>query len=150
PEPFGLGNGQLDRHTVDGHAHRATVGLLEHRHDLWERSEAFYDGPRILRRADDGQALTAVAPAAHVPSRLAVQRLRHTSEELPLEFRKLRDLSGVDELAEPAFDTGPDPPQLAHAAGPNELGDRQRRTANRLRRAAVGAGRVRVCVAELE
>ena len=70
--------------------------------------------------------------------------------ELALELRQLGDLAGLDELAQPRLDPRADPAQLAHPPGPHELGDGDRRGADRLGGAAVGAGRVGVRVGEVE
>ena len=71
--------------------------------------------------------------------------------ELALELGQLGDVAGLDELAQPRLDPAADPAQLAHPAAAHELGDRDAGArADRLGRAAVGAGRVRVRVGELE
>ena len=60
-------------------------------------------------------------------------------QRLRLELVQLGDLAGLDELAQPRLDPGPDPGQLAHAALADELGDVGRRRADQLRRPPVGA-----------
>ena len=230
PEPLRLGGDELDRHALDRHPHRAPLVLLDHRDDLGQRGEARQHGARIRRGADHRQQLAGVAPAPHVAGRLAVERGRDASDELPgaveqepaprsrlglagerleqlrlglrpdardgpqpargrrlaklvggadaerpreldralraepevaaeadeigrelaLELRQLGDLARLDELAQPRLDPRADPAQLARPPGPHELGDRERRAADRLGGAAVGAGRVRVRLGELE
>ena len=46
--------------------------------------------------------------------------------ELALELRELGDLPRLDQLAQPRLDPRADPAQLAHPAGPHQLGDRAR------------------------
>ena len=70
--------------------------------------------------------------------------------ELALELCQLGDLARLDELAQPRLDPRADPAQLAHPPRPHQLRDRDRRAADRLGGAAVGAGRVRVRLGELE
>jgi hypothetical protein len=70
--------------------------------------------------------------------------------ELVLELGQLGDVAGFHELAQPRLDPRSDAPQLAHPARLHELGDRDRRGADRLGRAAVRARRVRVGLGELE
>ena len=70
--------------------------------------------------------------------------------EVALQLGELGDLPGLDQLAQPRLDPGPDPPQLTHPAGADELRERDRRVADRLGGAAVGARRVGVRIGELE
>jgi hypothetical protein len=64
--------------------------------------------------------------------------------QLALELRQLGDLTRLDELVQPRLDPRTDPAQLARPASPHELRDRERRDADRLGGAAVGAAHVRV------
>src|SRR5581483_7830483 len=54
-----------------------------------------------------------------------------------LELAQLREPAGLDELAQPALDSGPDPAQLAHAPRTHELRDRRRCRPDQLGCAAV-------------
>ena len=58
---------------------------------------------------------------------------------LALELVELGDRPGLDELAEASGDPWPDPAELLHAAGADELVDRRLRLADRLGCPAVGA-----------
>jgi hypothetical protein len=70
--------------------------------------------------------------------------------ELVLELGQLGDVAGVHQLAQARLDPRADPAQVAHAPRPHQIGDRDRRGADRLGRAAVGAGGVGVGLGELE
>jgi hypothetical protein len=70
--------------------------------------------------------------------------------ELTLELCQLGDGARLDELAQPRLDPRPDPAQLARPPRPDKLRNRERRSTDRLGGAAVGAGRVRVRLDELE
>ena len=83
PEPLRLGGDQLDRHALDRHPDRAPLVLLDQRDDLGQRGEARQHGARIRRGADHRQQLAGVAPPPHVAGRLAVERGRDSSDQLP-------------------------------------------------------------------
>jgi hypothetical protein len=70
--------------------------------------------------------------------------------ELTLELRQLGDPARLDELAQARLDPRADPAQLARAAGPHQLRDREPGTTDGLGRATVGASHVRVRLGELE
>ena len=69
--------------------------------------------------------------------------------QLALELGQLGDLAGLDQLAQPRLDSVADSTQLADAARPYELGDRDGAPGSS-RRPAIGADRVRVRLDELE
>ncbi len=70
--------------------------------------------------------------------------------QLALELLQLGDLPGLDELREARLDTGADRAQFAGAPGPHQVGDGHRGATDRLGRAPVRAGRVAVCLRQLE
>ena len=70
--------------------------------------------------------------------------------ELALELRELGDLAGLHELPQPGLDPRADAAQLAHPPGLHQPGDRDRRAADRLGRAAIGARHVRVRVGQVQ
>ena len=69
---------------------------------------------------------------------------------LTAKLLHLREPPGLDELAEPRLDPGPDPAQLADAAAPNEIGHRHRCRCDEVAAASEGAGGVRLGARELE
>src|SRR5205823_14364238 len=94
-------------------------------------------GAQLVRRPDpelspdlDGSAR---ADAEQPAERGELQR------DVLLELAQLGDLAGLDELAEPRLDPGPDPAQLADASGAHELGDRSRCRPDEVGRLAVRA-----------
>jgi hypothetical protein len=100
------------------------------------------DAADVERARDVGGALRAqpeVAAEAHEAGR-----------ELALELHQLGDPPRLDELAQARLDAGADPGHRADPAGAHEIGHRHRSAADRLRRPAIGARRVRVRVPELQ
>jgi hypothetical protein len=135
---------------------------------LWVAGERGHE-PRLGLRADAGDVgqaargggLAQLVGRAHLERAGDLQRPPRGQAEvaaepdqlrrqLALELGELRDPAGLDELAKPPFDATSDPAQLAHPPGAHEGGDVDPRVADRLRGAAVGAGRVRVRLGELE
>ena len=70
--------------------------------------------------------------------------------DLALQRVQLREPPGLDELAQPCLDPGPDPTQVAHTPCADELGNRRWRLANRFGRAAVRTRRVRARPRDVE
>ena len=70
--------------------------------------------------------------------------------QLALQLVELRDPAGLDELLEPRRDARPDPAQLAHAAGADEVVDGHGRRPHRLGRPAVGPRGVEPGAREVE
>ena len=83
PERPGCGDDELDRHAVDRHPDRAPLRLVDHGDDLGQRREALQHRRRVRPRADDGQQLARVAPAAHVAGRLPAEGRCDGAHELP-------------------------------------------------------------------
>ena len=113
PEPLGLGDHELDRHALDRHSHRAPLALLRDRDDLGQRGEARQHRGRIGRSADDRQLLAGVAPPANVAGRLAVERGRDASHELPRAVEqepapRPRLALAIERLQEPRLGLRPD------------------------------------------
>ena len=65
----------------------------------------------------------------HSPASAEAEQAAESGElgrRLPAKLLHLGQPPGLDELAEPGVDPGPDPAQLAGAAAPDEVGHRNR------------------------
>ena len=135
------------------------AGLLRERRDdlrLALRPDARApraDGRRARRcRSSPTVEISSAAPissarSAPTPSSGRRRRARAASSG---ELGQLRDLAGLDELAQPRLDATPDAAQLAHAALPDERRHRHGSRADQLRRPPVRTRRVRVRLRELQ
>ena len=145
---------------------------VQHQRPLWPRLRVAGERVEELRlelRADAGHA--AQPPGGRRLAQLLggpdVERLRdldraprgqpevaaepdQPGRQLALELGELRDVAGLDQLAQPRLDARADPAQLPHPPGGDEPRDRDRRIADHVGRAAVRADRVGVGLRQLQ
>ena len=100
------------------------------------------DRPHPERLPDLHRALRAEPEQPPEPDELR--------RDLALQLVQLREPPRLDELPQPRLDSRPDPAQLAHPTGADELGNRRGRLADRFRRTPVRARRVRARPVQVE
>jgi len=112
---------------------------------------------RLINASPDDVALISSVGYGRLAAPELVRSLRGEAPEpdelgadLPPELVQLGDRPGVGELAEPRRDSRADPAELLRASLPCELEDRRVGRADRLRRPAVGPGRVAGRAREVE
>ena len=89
-EPVGLGDHQLDRNALDGHAQRPPRRPLDHRDDLRELLELRENRPWLRGRDDDREPLCRIHPASRVSGSDSAQRIGDRLNERPAPVQQQR------------------------------------------------------------
>ena len=119
------------------------------RADPWNALEAIrFDGSQLLQRPHVERRAELAHSLRREPEQPADRdELGH---HLRLELAQLRQLAGLDELAQACLDSRPDSSELAYPSRTHDRRDVGRRRPDQLGRPPVGAGRVEARAVELE